>query len=65
MRVAHPYRQAVLSARLFGGKPEDHLTIHDLFDESRHTLPISGTGRCGITAKDLPVRGHLQRDDTE
>jgi hypothetical protein len=33
--MAHPYHHAVRSARLFGGKPEDYLAIHDWFDESK------------------------------
>jgi len=35
LRMAHPYHHAVRSARLFGGKPEDYLPIHDWFDESK------------------------------
>jgi hypothetical protein len=30
--MAHPYHHAVRSARLFGGRPEDYLAIHDWFD---------------------------------
>lgn len=33
--MAHPYHHAVRSARLFGGKAEDYLAIHDWFDESK------------------------------
>jgi hypothetical protein len=33
--MAHPYHQAVRSARLFGGLPGDYLAIHDWFDESK------------------------------
>jgi hypothetical protein len=35
---AHPYHHAVHSARLFGGKPENYLAIHDQFDESKAHL---------------------------
>lgn len=33
--MAHPYHHAVRSARLFGGEPEDYLSIHSWFDESK------------------------------
>lgn len=36
--MAHPYHHAVRSAKLFGGSPEDYLTIHDWFDESKAHL---------------------------
>jgi hypothetical protein len=36
--MAHPYHHAVRSARLFGGKPEDYLVLHDWFDESKAHL---------------------------
>ena len=36
--MAHPYHHAVRSARLFGGKPEDYLPIHNWFDESKAFL---------------------------
>jgi hypothetical protein len=36
--MAHPYHHAVRSARLFGGKPEDYLALHDWFDESKAHL---------------------------
>jgi Domain of unknown function (DUF6915) len=36
--MAHPYHYAVRSARLFGGKPEDYLAVHDWFDESKAHL---------------------------
>ncbi|MBV9863873.1 MAG: hypothetical protein JO316_00835 [Abitibacteriaceae bacterium] len=33
--MAHPWHHAVRSTRLFGGKPEDYITIHSWFDESK------------------------------
>jgi hypothetical protein len=33
--VAHPLEHAKNSARKFGGVPEDYLTIHQWFDESK------------------------------
>jgi hypothetical protein len=36
--MAHPWHHAVRSARLFGGKPEDYLAIHNWFDESKAHL---------------------------
>jgi hypothetical protein len=33
--MAHPWFHAERSARLFGGKAEDYLPIHDWFDESK------------------------------
>jgi hypothetical protein len=38
LSMAHPYHHAVRSARLFGGKPEDYLAIHNWFDESKAHL---------------------------
>jgi hypothetical protein len=40
--VAHPYHHAVRSARLFGGKPEDYLAIHDWFDQSKRRARLVG-----------------------
>jgi hypothetical protein len=37
--MAHPYHHAVRSAKLFGGKAEDYLAIHNWFDESKAHLP--------------------------
>jgi len=37
--MAHPYHHALRSAKLFGGKPEDYLAIHNWFDESKAFLP--------------------------
>ena len=37
--MAHPLKHAESSARKFGGKVEDHLPIHDWFDESKAFLP--------------------------
>jgi hypothetical protein len=36
--MAHPLRHAESSARRFGGKAEDYLTIHNWFDESKAFL---------------------------
>lgn len=36
--MAHPIKHAESSARKFGGKPEDYLTIHNWFDESKGFL---------------------------
>lgn len=33
--MAHPFHHAERSARLFGGLPDDYLSIHDWFDESK------------------------------
>jgi hypothetical protein len=33
--MAHPYHHAVRSAKLFGGRPEDYLAVHNWFDESK------------------------------
>ena len=37
--MAHPWHHALRSAKLFGGKPEDHLAVHDWFDESKAHVP--------------------------
>ena len=37
--MAHPWHHAVRSAKLFGGKPEDFLAVHNWFDESKSHLP--------------------------
>ena len=37
--VAHPWHHAIRSAKLFGGKPEDFLAVHNWFDESKSHLP--------------------------
>jgi hypothetical protein len=37
--MAHPLRHAESSARKFGGKAEDYLSIHNWFDESKAFLP--------------------------
>ena len=37
--MAHPWHHAVRSAKLFGGRPEDYLAIHNWFDESKAHLP--------------------------
>ena len=36
--MAHPFHHAERSARVFGGRPEDYLAIHDWFDESKAHL---------------------------
>jgi hypothetical protein len=36
--MAHPYHHALRSAKLFGGKAEDYLAIHNWFDESKAHL---------------------------
>lgn len=37
--MAHPWHHSLRSAKLFGGKPEDYLAVHDWFDESKAHLP--------------------------
>jgi hypothetical protein len=37
--MAHPYHHALRSAKLFGGKPEDYLPVHNWFDESKAFMP--------------------------
>lgn len=37
--MAHPWHHAVRSAKLFGGRAEDYLAVHDWFDESKAHLP--------------------------
>jgi hypothetical protein len=37
--VAHPFHHALRSVKLFGGKPEDYLALHQWFDESKAHLP--------------------------
>src|SRR3954470_10664064 len=37
--MAHPYHHALRSVKLFGGKAEDYLPIHNWFDESKSILP--------------------------
>lgn len=37
--MAHPWHHAERSARLFGGKPEDYIAIHNWFDESKAFMP--------------------------
>jgi hypothetical protein len=36
--MTHPHYHAVSSARLFGGKPEDYLAIHDWFDATKESF---------------------------
>jgi hypothetical protein len=36
--MAHPLKHAESSARKFGGKPSDYLSIHNWFDESKAHL---------------------------
>jgi len=36
--MAHPLKHAQSSARKFGGKAEEHLPIHNWFDESKAFL---------------------------
>ena len=36
--MAHPLKHAESSAKKFGGRPEDYLTIHNWFDESKSFL---------------------------
>ena len=33
--MSHPWHHSLSSARLFGGKPEDYLAIHNHFDSSK------------------------------
>ena len=33
--MAHPFHHAERSVRLFGGLPDDYLSVHDWFDESK------------------------------
>jgi len=37
--MAHPWHHAVRSAKLFGGRPEDYLPVHNWFDESKAFMP--------------------------
>jgi hypothetical protein len=37
--MAHPFEHAQGSARIFGGKPEDYMAIHNWFDESKAFFP--------------------------
>jgi hypothetical protein len=37
--MAHPWHHSIRSAKLFGGKPEDYLAVHEWFDESKAHLP--------------------------
>jgi hypothetical protein len=37
--MAHPWHHAVRSAKLFGGKVEDYLSVHSWFDESKAHMP--------------------------
>lgn len=37
--MAHPWHHAVRSAKLFGGRPEDYLPVHNWFDESKAFVP--------------------------
>ena len=37
--MAHPWHHALRSVKLFGGKPQDYLAIHNWFDESKAHLP--------------------------
>lgn len=34
-----PYIHAQISARRFGGKPEDYITIHEWFDKTKMAIP--------------------------
>lgn len=34
-----PYQHARVSAKKFGGKPEDYLKIHDFFDQTKAMFP--------------------------
>ena len=33
--MAHPWHHAISSAKKYGGKPEDYISIHNWFDESK------------------------------
>jgi hypothetical protein len=37
--MAHPWRHAQRSAKLYGGQAEDYLAIHNWFDESKAHMP--------------------------
>lgn len=37
--MAHPYHHALRSVKLFGGRAEDYLAVHNWFDESKAHLP--------------------------
>jgi hypothetical protein len=37
--MTHPIYHAESSARLFGGKPEDYLLIHNWFDATKESFP--------------------------
>ena len=36
--MTHPINHARLSAKIFGGKPEDYVAIHDWFDATKETF---------------------------
>ena len=36
--MTHTYYHAQSSARIFGGKPEDYLAIHEFFDETKESF---------------------------
>lgn len=36
--MSHPWHHAQSSARLFGGKPEDYVDIHEWFDQTKETF---------------------------
>lgn len=36
--MAHPYYHAVISARKFGGTPEDYIQVHNWFDASKEMM---------------------------
>jgi hypothetical protein len=37
--MAHPWHHSLRSVKLYGGKPEDYLPIHNWFDESKAHYP--------------------------
>ena len=36
--MTHPINHARVSAKIFGGKPEDYVVIHDWFDATKETF---------------------------
>ena len=36
--MAHPYHHSVSSARKWGGEPDDYISIHQWFDESKRSI---------------------------
>ena len=61
----HPYKHAELSAKRYGGTPEDYLDIHLLLDSSKETFPDNRhrilTHNSWFVGKILPlIFGHVR-----